>query len=118
MRLGYIYELKVATRSLFEKNEVEVIVEGSEDNIKRFWEHVKKEDVRLVKNGKGHTLTELEPYKETEPDWSYQESASFMELIYKGVEVLDRIKKKLDVLDDELRKISEKYRESKKDVFG
>jgi len=114
--LGLAYDLKVATRNLYEENKVEVIVSGSEEGIKRFWEHVKKQDIRPVKDEKGYSVTELQPYEGMEPDWAYQVSASLMEQIYKGIsriegvnKVLDYIKEGMAGVQETLKGIDEKF---------
>ncbi|MEM2294434.1 MAG: hypothetical protein QXX41_14275 [Nitrososphaerota archaeon] len=112
--LGLVYDLKVATKNLFEENKVEVIVSGSEESIKRFWERIKKEDVRPIKDEKTYILTEPEPYEGTEPDWSYHISASLMEQIYKGISRIEGIEKSLDALNsikETLKGIDEKFGE-------
>jgi acylphosphatase len=112
--LGLAYDLKVATRNLFEENEVEVIVSGAEESIKRFWERIKKEDVRPIKEEKSYALTECEPYEGVEPDWAYHVSASLMEQIYKGISRIEGIEKGLEALggiQETLKGIDNKFGE-------
>jgi len=97
--IGLGYNLKVHTRNLHEQNKVEVMVSGSDDDIKRFWNHVKSEDVRPAKDEKPYGVSGLEPYEGAEPDWSYHLSASVMEQIYKGVSRIEGMETSLTALD-------------------
>ncbi len=97
--IGLSYDVKVATRNLYEENKVEVIVSGTDESIHQFYERVKKEDIRAVRDEKAYTITELEPYEGIEPEWAYHMSASVMEQIYKGVSRIAGMEERLRALD-------------------
>jgi len=112
--LGAAYDLKVATRNLYEENKVEVIASGSDEGIQRFWEYVEKEDIRPIKNDETYIVTKPEPYEGIEPDWAYHVSASLMEQIYKGISRIEGIEKSLGALSgiqETLRGIDDKFGE-------
>jgi len=65
--IGLTYDLKAAARNLYKENKVEVIISGAEEGIQQFWERVKREGIRAVRDEKAYTVTELEPYVGMEP---------------------------------------------------
>jgi len=94
--IGLAYDLKVAARNLYTEKKVEVIVtRGTEEGIQQFWERVKREDIRAVRDEKAYTVTELEAYVGMEPDWAYYSSASLMEQIYKGVSIMTGVEQRM-----------------------
>ena len=93
--IGLTYDLKAAARNLYKENKVEVIISGAEEGIQQFWERVKREDIRAVRDEKAYTVTELEAYVGMEPDWAYYSSASLMEQIYKGVSIMTGVEQRM-----------------------
>jgi len=102
LALGFEYNLKVLARNLYAEKKVEVIVSGMDEDIQRFWQYVKGHDIRSVKDGRGYTLSRLEPYEGPEPDWIYYASAFTAEQVFKGVSGMTEIGASLKGMDEKL----------------
>lgn len=107
--LGVNYDLRVACRNLRKEKKVEIIVNGTNEDIQQFWEYVKGYDVRPVKNEKAYQVSEIEPYEGLEPDWTFHMSASTMEQLSKGIASLEGINKSLESIDDKFGKLEDKF---------
>ena len=116
--IGLNYGLRVVSKNLPEENRVEVIVDGSDQDIKRFWEHVKSYDARPVKDEKPYTVSDVKPYEGTEPDWSYHTSASSMEQVYKGVSSMKGMQDTLQKIDGRFDRMTKRFGEFGKNMKG
>ena len=101
MRLSAIYHgsgmygLKIVAHNIpaastTKVDQVEIIVRGREEQILAFYNYVKSNDIRQVKNDTRPKVTELSAYKGEEPDWTYCITSTMHEQIYKGFEMLGK----------------------------
>jgi acylphosphatase len=79
------------------KNHVDVTVVGSEKDIQKFYNDVKK-DLRINKKGNNYSVTPLEDYKEKVPDWTWVTIKIIIEQLKKGVFEYFEIKTLLEKL--------------------
>lgn len=133
------YDLQIACRNLWKENRVEVVVNGTEDNIERFWSYIKNKDIRLFPDIKMYDVSELETYEGPKIDWGYYTQSLTSEQLYRGFQYvgealkdinrnfgkaiekfgglsnkLDEISSKLDSLPKEIAKVMREYKKSGK----
>ncbi len=90
-------------------NKIEVIVEGSEENIRAFRDCVAKTDLRQIKNPtKPYEVGALEDYAGDAPDFGYFASSITMEQVAKGTQFLGSIDTKLGTLPQKLAEVLNK----------
>jgi acylphosphatase len=106
--LGLEYNLKVFARNLYGEKKVEVILCGNDEDIKAYWQYVKKHDIRPVKNEKFYTVSKIQPYEGLEPDWVYHTTAFSAEQISKGVKGMEDVKGVLGNMNQKLGGIDQK----------
>lgn len=82
------YKVKVICSNLYREKRVEVIVNGTDENIRAFWTSVKQGELELPSEVKGYKTSELEPYEEGDIDWTYHTGALTMEQISTGTKYL------------------------------
>ena len=94
------YGLKMTARNIPAANgkadRVEIIVQGEEESISRFYDYVKNHDIRQIKKDDQPTVSLLQSYKGEEPSWIYNMAAVTNEQIYKGFGLIAELIQKMD----------------------
>ena len=94
------YGLKMTARNIPAANgkadRVEIIVQGEEESISRFYDYVKNHDIRQIKKDDQPTVSLLQAYKGEEPSWIYNMAAVTNEQIYKGFGLIAELIQKMD----------------------
>jgi acylphosphatase len=99
---GFDRRLKLFVRNVPGERKVEVVVNGSIEDITSFWRFVREVNLRTVKEG-SYRVTELEDYTGPPVDWTYAVSVLVLEQVAKGIPILASINDRLESMEGSLK---------------
>jgi len=99
---GFDRRLKLLVRNIPDKRKVEVVVNGSIEDIMSFQQLVKEVNLRAIKEGTCR-MTELEDYAGPPIDWTYTINVLTLEQVAKGVPIPASISGRLESMEKSLK---------------
>lgn len=106
--LAFRHNIRVYPTNVEGGNQVDVLIlDGKDEDIRKYHKLVKDADMRLDKRGDMYEVTEIKEYNGPAPDWTYEMMGFMVEQLKMGAEqyflmktVLEKILKRLDKPSD------------------